>query len=302
MKENKELQRNFILGDNWLYYKIYTGYKTSDKILVDVIHPIANRLIDEKIINKWFFIRYGDPKHHLRVRFHFTERENIFKIINSFLPYLKSYIDKKLIWKIQTDTYKREIERYGVNSMCLSEDIFYYDSESIVGFLKVIKGREDEDVRWLFSLRLIDSLLNDFEYNLERKNKLLFELSTSFKNEFNSSKYLTKQLSKKYRDKQDKIEKFMSDRISEVYSLGLLEIIEEKEKVIKPIICDLQEIKKKGELEINLDQLMSSYIHMLMNRLFKSRNRLHEMVCYDFLYRFYKSKLARVKIKHKKTS
>jgi len=40
---------------------------------------------------------------------------------------------------------------------------------------------------------------------------------------------------------------------------------------------------------------MASYSHMMVNRLFKSKQRLHEMVLYDFLHRYYKSEIARQK-------
>lgn len=34
---------------------------------------------------------------------------------------------------------------------------------------------------------------------------------------------------------------------------------------------------------------------MLMNRLFRSKQRVHEMVVYDFLWRYYKSAFAKAK-------
>ena len=71
------MQKNFILGDEWLYYKIYTGAKTADNILIDVIKPIAQTLFDEQVIDKWFFIRYSDPDFHIRVRFHCVDISKI---------------------------------------------------------------------------------------------------------------------------------------------------------------------------------------------------------------------------------
>ena len=50
---------------------------------------------------------------------------------------------------------------------------------------------------------------------------------------------------------------------------------------------------------LSIDSLLASYIHMMMNRLFKSKNRLHELVLYEFLYRYYKGEQAKEKyIKH----
>ncbi len=42
-----------------------------------------------------------------------------------------------------------------------------------------------------------------------------------------------------------------------------------------------------------LNHLMNSCMHMLINRIFKSQNRKHEMVYYDFLVQYYKSNVAR---------
>ena len=292
---NRGIQREFILGDSWIYFKIYTGHKTADKILTDIIRPIAYQLIEQKIIDKWFFIRYGDPKYHLRIRFHLTKLENIFPVINSFYPHFNKYLNLDLIWKIQTDTYKREVERYGISSMCLSEELFYHDSKLNVDFLNLIKGSEDEDIRWLFSLKSIDSLLNSFKYNDEGKNELLLVLSSSFKKEFNSSKHLVKQLSSKYRNKQKIIEEFLIDSGSNSNQSTIKDLLKEKEKKIDNIVVEILKLNTDGDLDLSISQLMSSYIHMLMNRLFKSRNRVHELVCYDFLSRYYKSKLARGK-------
>ena len=67
-----QVKRSFIIGSEWVYYKIYTGPKTADSILVDFIKPIVDQLLKDGIIKMWFFIRYADPEFHLRVRFQIT--------------------------------------------------------------------------------------------------------------------------------------------------------------------------------------------------------------------------------------
>ena len=63
-----------------------------------------------------------------------------------------------------------------------------------------------------------------------------------------------------------------------------MELLDQKEKQSKSIIEELKNSLDKRVLE----NYMGSYAHMLMNRLFRSKNRLHEMVVYDLLYRHYK--------------
>lgn len=282
-------QRNFILGGNWIYYKIYTGPKTTEKILLDTIRPAVKQLKNDNVIDKWFFIRYKDPEHHIRVRFHLINVAHISKIIECLYPQLKYYLTHHLIWKIQIDTYNREVERYGLYTMELSESLFCHDSNMITDFLSFINEKESShELRWLFSLKAIDSFLTCFNFTLQDKNSLLSTLSNNFRNEFDSSNFLKKQLSNKYRLNRKKIETFMDDGEEMLQFL-----IDEKEKNIKNIVSDIMTFKIEKKMKVDFDYFLGSHIHMLMNRLFKSRNRINEMVCYDFLNQYYNSKIAR---------
>ncbi|AXT57534.1 hypothetical protein D1815_17930 [Aquimarina sp. AD1] len=291
-----DVQRSFIVGSEWLYYKIYTGPKTSDLILTDIIKPIATHLLDKGIIDKWFFIRYNDPKHHIRVRFHYNKPENIAEVINTLYGSLKEFSDEDLIWKIQLDTYQREVERYGGETMSISEELFFLDSRMIVDFLDMIDGDEGEELRWLFGVRAIDQLLQDFGYSEDDKLALLERLKTGFGVEFGMNKGLKKQMDKKFRNEHDKIKNFLSfKRDSDPDYAPIIDALDEKSISSKDLVKEILTIVDKNQL----DDMMSSYIHMLMNRLFRSKNRLHEMVLYDLLYRTYKVAWGIRKFKNK---
>lgn len=55
------IQRKFIPGSQWLYFKIYTGVKTADEVLAHTIRPFLRELYAERWIDGSFFIRYNDP-------------------------------------------------------------------------------------------------------------------------------------------------------------------------------------------------------------------------------------------------
>ena len=61
--------RRFPPGSAWLYLKLYTGTATADVLLSEVLGPLAREAIADRLADRWFFIRYDDPEHHLRVRF-----------------------------------------------------------------------------------------------------------------------------------------------------------------------------------------------------------------------------------------
>ena len=292
----EKIIRTFSIGSEWLYYKVYCGVKISDTILTEVIKPLTSYLLKEKLIDSWFFIRYSDPDIHLRIRFHITDTRHIGRVISLFQNAITEYEKNGLIWKIQTDTYQREIERYGNDTMILGEQIFYYDSKCIVDMVDMIDGDEGEEIRWMFAIRAIDELFSDFNYSYEEKRDLLEILKTNFAYEFNMSKKLKMQIDKKFREYRIVISDLLNnkdDKISEFESL--FELLKQKSLNIKPIVNQILTMNKSDKLPLSLDDLLASYIHMLMNRLFKNKQRLHEMVVYDFMWRTYRSELAKQK-------
>lgn len=72
-----------------------------------------------------------------------------------------------LIWKIQIDTYNRELERYDWNLIEEAESFFFVDSECVLSIIDKIE--RNENYRWMIALKLIDELLSDFRLNLGEK-------------------------------------------------------------------------------------------------------------------------------------
>ena len=66
-----------------------------------------------------------------------------------------------ILWKIQLDTYEREVERYGgAEGVALAERIFQADSETVLEILEMLEeGDAGVDERWRLALRGIDMLL-----------------------------------------------------------------------------------------------------------------------------------------------
>ncbi|MCK4764972.1 MAG: thiopeptide-type bacteriocin biosynthesis protein [Candidatus Aminicenantes bacterium] len=297
----KEIKRTFILGDEWLYYKFYLGPKTADAVLAEMIKPAAVEFLSSGFIDKWFFIRYGDPQPHIRLRFHLVKPPFIFNVIQAMQALSTPYIEQDLIWKVQVDSYRREVERYGVETMAMSESLFFHDSVMIVDMLDMITGDEGEKFRWLFGVRAVDALLDDFHFPMERKLGLLTFLKESFGREFDINKSLRDQLKTKYRTEKEAMT-IVLDRSQDEASefMPLFDLLAKKSQTTAPIVSDILKLDGKGRLHSGLNDLLASYIHMLLNRLFRTKQRLHELVIYDFLYNYYKSEIAKKKYGKKK--
>jgi thiopeptide-type bacteriocin biosynthesis protein len=288
---SKMEKRIFIPGSEWVYFKIYTGTKTADAILKNEIYRYVREMLDRSVIDKWFFIRYNDPDFHIRLRLHLKETQDFSYIFSRFFEIFYPFVDTGLVWNVQCDTYKREMERYGVNTILLVEDLFFIDSEFIVKLLHQLNAENPEQHRWKLALVLIDSFLSAFSFDLSQQKELLNTMANNFKKEFGFTHHnVTKQLNDKYRFYRKEIESAMlwESEFSETS-----ELINARRQVICPIAAKITGIEQLGELQISLQSLLTSLIHMTMNRWFRTENRLHEMVIYEFLSRHYASVIAK---------
>lgn len=292
------IQRTFIPGDSWLYYKMYTGEKTSDAILTQAIKPIADQLLKKGYIEQWFFIRYNDPKNHLRVRFYCSDTKNIGNVMRCVYEGVSAFAKAELLHNLQLDTYNRELERYGDDHIHLAEKLFFTESEMVVNFLDLIDG-EEQELRWLFALRALDELLLDAGYTDEQKLKFMEGLKTSFGQEFGMNKSLKKQLDLKFRTNKGTISEFLniSPEDKPEYQ-SIWEVLKCRRIASAAVWKEL--IATTNERQ--LDTYLGSFAHMLMNRMFRSKNRLHELVLYSFLFQHYKIAWGIKKFAHREKS
>jgi thiopeptide-type bacteriocin biosynthesis protein len=289
------IPRSFSLGSEWLYFKIYCGVRSADKILTDVIKPITEELEATKMIDKWFFIRFNDPDFHLRVRFHVTDVNHIGHIVQTFNKYAAHYLQGGTIWKIQNDTYNREVERYGSTSIELAESIFYHDSASVLSMISSVQNNEREDFRWMWAVKSIDELFKSFGVSLDHRFEIMDELKDAFALEFNSNKLLKVQFDAKYRQYRGKLDKWLANEgllLEDPQELETIRALFERTRFVTPLVHELNSLSRQGTLEVTTVNFLGSLIHMIVNRVITSQQRLHELIIYDFMSRLYKSSIA----------
>lgn len=297
---DENVKRNFNVGEPWLYFKIFTGNKTADRILVEAIKPLAETFLIDGVIEKWFFIRYDEHGHHLRIRFYHSSSAKFWTtVIDKMNELLLPFQESGLIYKVQIDTYQREIERYGNSTIELSESLFFFDSLAITEFLELIEGDKGEEYRWLFALLNIDRLLDDFGLTLYEKFQLISQLREYFYQEANkgsSSKKLWISLNNGYRNNAKAIyeilEKGTNKREDVSEAVDCFKRRSERNKlIVKDIVRILNDPHNRDQ--ISLSSFLSSHIHMTLNRTFIAKQRIHETVIYHFLAKFYDSKISR---------
>lgn len=274
------MKRKFPPGSEWLYLKIYTGIKTADLVLEEIIQPLIEYFQENNYISKWFFIRYNDPKPHLRIRLLLNSFAFYNEILEKINQSFEQFINSGEISNMQIDTYNREIERYGKNTIEEAESLFHKNSEFSLHCLHY-----DDEEKIIASIFYIDGILNKLEFSIREKLVWIKDFNNAFKAEFNADKKLNSGLDKKFREFKPKYLKFLqSDEFSEIRNwMGAY--IEDSDSEFQKIMFR----NKNQFLEMPLQEFFQSIFHMNINRLFVSQQRMFEMVIYDYMMRFYKA-------------
>jgi thiopeptide-type bacteriocin biosynthesis protein len=294
MTMNKIIKRKFYPGDLWLYVKIYASSIQCESLLITRIPKIVTALIRKSIIQKWFFIRYMDPDTHLRVRFYLKDTKDFPIIMGLILKELRKELSCGIVQKIQYDTYIREIERYYESNIDDTESLFYADSTTTLLLLKAIHQNKTEDEeRVAIACKSIDQLLTDFGYDIDSKLSIITMMSNSFCREFGYNDRNQMQLNTIFRDISKRIEPYVFSNgiVFTPFQQTICDIIfgrsMKQTDVISAIKKNIKYSKQKEQ------ELICSYIHMMMNRLFCSQNRKYELLVYYFMKKKYTSIIAR---------
>lgn len=264
------IKRIFPPGSEWVYSKVYCGAFVSDNILKK-LGAISEELLEKQLIDQFFFIRYNDPHYHIRFRMHLVSSSSISayaQVVAMIHQILAPYVESRQVWKIQMDTYTRELERYGETFISLSERLFFADSRIILSLLTQESFIEDDEVRLWMALQNLDNWLD--MYHLELKDKISFtqELTKTFADEF--EKPIRIRFDNHYRLKKEQISSFLSQSPINTRFLDERRLLFSKEML--PI------------------SNLASYIHMSMNRWFKVNQRMMEYAVYMYANKYYKSR------------
>lgn len=288
----QKLQRSFIPGSEWLYVKLYCGFKTADRLLLEVVYRVVAECKREGLIQQWFFIRYGDPQFHLRVRFMLKEAAAGGIVLQLLQEAVKPFMEDGLVSKVQTDTYEREVERYGESTMEWSEFMFFADSLSIIELLQAADEENIETFRWLWAMCVANDLLQHAGFTEKERLEFAQRRREQYGREFHTDADFKLQLDKKYRQYRGLAEGFLQGGLKDEAYNEVKDICDARQKVLMPVLLTAIEILQ-NDGRVSLESFLASHIHMMLNRVFMANERLHELVVYDFLVRYYQSNIAR---------
>lgn len=276
--------RCFPPGSEWLYIKLYCSSGSADELLTQLVGPLLAQAYEANWIDRAFFIRYSDPSFHLRLRFH-CQPSGGSALLERLNELATDYLASGLLERLQLDTYERELERYSPELIEGCEAYFCADSQLMLTWL-VSEPQPGDLARYRFALASSDQLLEDVGLTLSEKLTLSLLLQEAYWNEQGSNKEVKKYLNSLYRDQSTAV--FESDGAVNSW-------LADRTRDTKHVLEQLRTYLHQKGIDATHSRVVHSLLHMTLNRIFVDQPRLHELVVYHFLARYYESLTAQHK-------
>jgi len=293
------VRRSFPPGSPWLYAKLYTGTATGDRVLREAVAPVVREAIAAGDADRWFFIRYADPRPHLRVRLGGDPARLAGRVLPALDRAIAPLLESGAVWKVQIDTYEREVERYGGDhGIEPCEDLFWIDSDAVLGIVELLDGDAGADARWRLALRGAEMLCDDLGLDEDARARLFAEARDSIGREHGAGADFYAQLGERYKKEKAALEALLvrDPAIDAEHDLGPgLELLDARSRRIAPVAAELRRRDGDRLLAPGVAGFAWSLVHMHVNRLLHASQRTQELVLYDFLRRFHDSRRARRK-------
>lgn len=281
---SRQEARRFAPGSEWLYAKLYTGSLGDEVVLREVVRPTVAYALGTAGADRWFFVRYGDPDWHIRLRIHGDSAKLVSDVLPALLTNASTHLASGRIWRVQVDTYEREVNRYGgPDGIGLAERVFHADSEATLDLLTRSHGDSGSGERWRLALVGADHLMADAGMDLAARHALASAARESYRTEFEGDGALGRRLGATYRKERSELERLLDSATSVDPAFAM------RGAAVRPIFAELRACVD-GE---RFGSIVGSFLHMQANRLLGSDARRQELVVYDFLTRIYESRLAR---------
>lgn len=258
-------------GSEWVYFQIYSHPSKSNLFLSIITKLIAK---NKALLKKWFFIRYADPKPHIRLRLQLKKPAEGYAILHQMKEAFTLAIQQGFIADFKLQTYQKETQRYGANRMELVEQFFHTDSSFT---LKLLKNIQDENQLMIKTVRNIQALCEIVNSELQAQVLFAEKMSAIFANEHQLNPADFKKINSNF----NALKVQLFQEITLQNNQDFVRWLKAFTTVIQQ--CENHNVKEK---------MLADLIHMHINRLFIIDQRVYETIIYHYLKRLLQIKLA----------
>ncbi|MGG4142360.1 lantibiotic dehydratase [Paenibacillus algorifonticola] len=256
-------------GSEWMYFKIYGMKSRAD----EWVGTELLKFIDEMqgiAFDSFFFMRYADPRAHVRLRFKGKQELLINKLFPAFHDWIENLRTRGLATKYSLDSYEPEIERYGGPLLVSrAEELFSADSRFVANCINHTQKKDTilsvENIGVINVISYVAAFYPHFEDQLNWLNRM-----TSIK------KY-----TKEFREQRSFYMKMGndSDNWHNLRTLNEGEFLYEQIRLRSiEMKAYIEEMRSAKTLYNKPDQILSSFIHLSLNRLIGINQSLEEKI------------------------
>ncbi|HWL35039.1 MAG TPA: lantibiotic dehydratase [Frankiaceae bacterium] len=266
--DDSGIESVFPPGSEWLTAKLYTGKATADAVLREVVAPLVAETRDAADL--WFFLRYGDPEHHLRVRFHGD-------VLDKLHARVRPLLDDGRVSRVVLDTYRREVARYGgPEGIVVAEQVFRHDSDAVLAIVLAAAGDAGLGIRWRAAVLGVDGLLADGGMDVPSRRAAVRRWRDGLVAEQGGTGDNAKRhAGKLFRTEREGLARLMGGTPEDRAETAVLGALAARSEAIEPLLAGTRE------------DILGSLCHMHVNRLLRGAQRTQELVVYDLLDRLY---------------
>lgn len=279
--------RTFPPGSAWLSLKLYCGAGTADAVLREAVRPVVGEARGAGLIDRWFFLRYGDPDWHLRVRFHGEPASLAGVVLPKVHSACRPLLDDGRLSSVVADTYRREVERYGGRAgIELFEAWSSVDSDAAVDIVSLAEGDSALDVRWRAAVAGVDGQLRALGFDVPTRRRLVRGWRDGLVAEHGElGRSLLHHAGGVHRREGRAVAALLSGAAD--LSPGL-ELARQVLLRRDAVLAGLGQAWRDASLDVPLEEVAGSLTHLHVNRLLRGALRAQELVVYDLLDRWYR--------------
>lgn len=276
-----------------IFFKGEMYGKECDEVILKIVEPLIDTLSKDKLIEKYFFIRYAEFGPHVRLRLYGNSKTLNTKVKDEVEKFIEKYFlselkffpilsnnspqDKNYLWI----EYVQEIDRYGgEDAIMVAEDFFYHSSIAAIKLLHEIDNGEKSSrfAKGLLTMLIIvkvfaedkDSAIEwiaiygkNYLKTRARKENELKEWEAAFFNGFDKQsekliEYTSAVWNALDEEELNPVLDYYKERLTEIKAK--LTLLFEQNKIVR----QLNAIKDWKTLN---STIISSYMHMMNNRL-----------------------------------
>lgn len=258
--------RAFLPGSEWIYFEIYSHPQRANDILEQCINITDNQ---KRHLKKWFFIRYTDPKPHIRLRLQVKDPAFAGLMIARVKRALEPLWGNGFIADMQVKTYQRETERYGYKRIDKIEELFHLDSRYV---LRLLAKDYSIDQLHHLTLKKMERFFALAFDGIDQRLSVIKTISDSFSKEFaigNEDYKIINRSFEALKAVKTHYPPFVSESFLKQYEIAFCSIIAD---------CSPNE-------KINM---AADVVHMHINRVFSADQRMHEAILSQYLLKLVK--------------